>query len=161
MMTNGQKGAYQRYLDAKFKPTPNGRYSASALAEMQLAFLDALKSNDPLPIEMQQHLSFAFADLCAGFSNELLTIPFRGSMKPIKTKLQEDAIRYLRWVKDGRIDDPLAVENIAQWYGVGERQVRRWVADWADRPTPKLHEDFGEKTVIAAAKQSGARYYKW
>lgn len=161
MKSSESDNVYSRYLDAKCRPTPNGRYSTSALADMQLAIRDAFKGDGPLPSEMRRDLLFAFDDLCAGIANELLMLPFRGTMKPIRRHLQEDAIRYLRWVEDGRISDPLAVHNVAQWYGVSERTVRRWVSDWGVKPTPGLHGDFGKDLVITAAKESGARYYKW
>jgi HD domain len=153
---------YARYLDAKLKPTPNGRYQPSEIAEMQCAMFEALKTGEPIPSEMQMHLSFAFENLCAGIPDELFMLPFNGGQaKPIRKHLQGDAIRYLRWVKDGKISDGRPIQNIADWYGVERRSVSRWVKEWGDKPTPGLHEDFGEDVVKCAAIQSGKRYYKW
>lgn len=42
-----------RYLDAMCLPTPDGELTPEAIREMQLAMLDALRSDAPLPTEMR------------------------------------------------------------------------------------------------------------
>ena len=92
-----KRTAYSRYLDAKAKPTPNGKLSSGSLFDMQRALLDALRSGQPLPIEMQRDLAFSFEELVTGNQPELLTV-LRGAGKPdptLKRYLRKEAIRYL------------------------------------------------------------------
>jgi hypothetical protein len=132
---------------------------------MQRSIFELLATGQPLPDEVRNHLLFAFENLCAGARDEIL-IPVRSKKggapgKPIKQHLQTNAIRYLRWVEAGRITDPNAVKMVAAAYDVTEKTVANWVSDWSERPTPDLHEDFGEDTVRRLMIIAGSRYKQW
>ena len=154
---------YTRYLDAKCLPTPDGKYTPDALNEMQQAILDVLRSDDPLPDEMRRDLAFAFEYLCAGITYDLLTPIKRpgGRKPPIGKHMQEAAIRYLRWVEDGRISDPRPIATVAQAYQVEERTVRNWRDAWRERPTPSLDDAFGHEQVTEFMKVTGKKYRRF
>lgn len=108
--------------------------------------LDALRAGEPLPNEMRVHLAFAFEYLCKGIAYDLLTPVKRpgGREAPIATHAQKEAIRYLRWCEDGRIQDANAVRSVANAYDVEERTVRGWRTKWKNNPTPELFEECGD-----------------
>ncbi|MBK6355380.1 MAG: hypothetical protein IPF44_00915 [Betaproteobacteria bacterium] len=129
-----KRTAYSRYLDAKAKPTPNGKLSSGSLFDMQRALLDALRSGQPLPIEMQRDLAFSFEELVTGNQPELLTV-LRGAGKPdptLKRYLRKEAIRYLRWVSDGRINDKTPLKTVARSFGVTAKAVETWIDAFSD-----------------------------
>jgi hypothetical protein len=158
-----------RYLDAKCldtvadERTGEHRHTVEAIAEMQRAILDALQSGEPLNAEMRQDLAFAFEYLCAGIAADLLTPTKRpgGREPPIAKKMQEAAIRYLRWVEDGRIADANPVATVAQSYQVEARTVRNWRSHWQDRPAPSLHDDYGPEQVTRFMKVVGGQYRRF
>ena len=161
--TTKQKSPYGRYLDAKVGRLETGEFSPHIAEKMQRAFLDALRSRDPLPDEMRVELAFAFEYVCAGYSPELLTPIKRpgGREPPIAKHLQSNAIQYLRWCDDGRISDVSPTKTVSNAYNVGARTVRSWVRAWAGIPTPELHEDYGAKEVTAFMKVSGKQYKRF
>lgn len=132
----------RRYDDAVSLPTPGGVHTPQAIAEMQLAILEALRSGEPLPDEMRLHLTLAFEYLCAGVAFDLITPVKRpgGRQPPIARHLQAAAIRYLRWVEDGRIDDQAPVSTIAAAYGVSTRAVGYWKSQWKGQGTPPVYQ---------------------
>ena len=155
--------AYTHYLDAKSLPTPDGKYSSDALSKMQLAFRDALRGDGQLPDEMRQELAFAFEYLCAGIAVDLL-LPVKrpgGREAPIAKHMQEAAIRYLRWVEDGRIVDAKLIATVAQSFDVDQRTVRNWRTSWRDRPTPGLYEEYGANEVTNFMKATGKQYRRF
>lgn len=155
--------AYRHYLDAKCLPTPDGRYTPDAVVGMQQAILGVLRSNDQLPNEMRQDLAFAFEHLCTGIAVDLLTPTKRpgGREPPIAKIMQEAAIRYLRWVDDGRLTDARPIATVAQSFQVAERTVRNWRKSWIGRPTPSLHDDFGQEEVTMIMKATGKQYRRF
>lgn len=150
MKAKGDK-AYAAYLDAKCLPTSESetgehRYTPEAIEGMQRAILDALRADGPLAGEIRDHLAFAFEEVCVGIESDLLS-PVRrghGRERPIAKHMQAAAIRYLRWVKDGRIKDKRPTAKVAEAYGVTDRAVRGWMRAWGTRPTPGIDEAFGE-----------------
>ena len=129
-----KKTAYSRYLDAKAKPTPKGKLSSGSLFDMQKALMDALRSGQPLPIEMQMDLAFSFEELVTGNQPELLTV-LRGPGKPdptLKRYLRKEAIRYLRWVSDGHINDKTPLKTVARSFGVTAKAVEIWIKDFSE-----------------------------
>lgn len=158
-----------RYLDAKLLPTQADEitgehgHTAEALAEMQRAILDALRSTEPLDGEMRRDLAFAFEYLCAGIAADLLTPTKRpgGREPPIAKKMQEAAIRYLRWVEDGRIADANPVATVARSYKVEARTVRNWRAQWQGKPAPSLYDDYGPDQVASFMQAVGGQYRRF
>ncbi len=145
--------AYAAYLDAKWclptvldEETGEHRYTPEAIGGMQRAILYALRADGPLPEEIRMDLAFAFEEICAGIFSDLLTPVKRGGgrERPIAKHMQADAIRYLRWVEDGRIQDRSPTKTVAEAYEVGERTVRNWQTAWGDIPTPSINEVLGE-----------------
>ena len=126
------KLAASRYLDAISTPTPNGQYSQSAISTMQNAIFDALRSGDPLPGDMRFDLACAFEELIRGVQPVLLSAQ-RGPGRPehpINKLLRKDAIRYIRWVADGRIVDANPIAAVARAFGVHTKTVELWLAEW-------------------------------
>lgn len=151
--------AYERYLDARSMPAPQGEYSPAALAEMQAAMLAALQSGDPLPDEMRLHLCFAFENLCEGVAFDFITPVKRpGGREPLIAKMtQEAAIRYLHWCDDGRIQDPSPPGSVGVAYRVSTRTVLNWRKAWGEKPIPSLLSlgNYGEVNQTAEAAWVG------
>jgi hypothetical protein len=169
MSNQPSRKAYADYLDAKSLPTQKDestgehRYTVEAIAKLQMAILDALRSDAPLPDEMRQDLAFSFEYLCEGVAADLLTpIKRRGGREPpIAKKMQEAAIRYLRWVESGRIADAEPIATVSMSFQVEQRTVRNWRASWRDRPTPSLHDDYGPEHVTMFMKAIGGQYRRF
>lgn len=153
----------RRYLDAVYLPTPSGQCSARAISEMQWAMLEALRSTEPLPDEMRSRLCFAFENVCAGVFDELLQpLPSPGQpVPPILRHMQEAAIRYLRWVEDGRIEDHQPKKTVAACYGVTEKTVGNWLDSWDGKQVSDLFDDFQKPEVVKKFMlATGGRYPK-
>lgn len=167
MKAKGDK-AYAAYLDAKCLPTiPNEtgehRYTPEAISKMQLAILDALRSDGPIPGEIRDHLAFAFEDICEGFTSDLLSPVKRGGgrERPFAKKLQAVAIRYLRWVEDGRIDDRRPTATVAEAYDVTTKTVRNWKKAWNETPIPESYEEYGPDAVTRFMRATGKQYRRF
>jgi hypothetical protein len=160
--------AYADYLNARFlstdsDPSEGEEYTPVALAGMQRAMLDALQSDGPLPDEMRLHLAFSFEHLCAGIASNLLTPVKRpgGRENPIAKHMQAAAIRYLRWVEGGLIQDNHPTSSVAKAYSVETRTVRNWQNAWRDLPTPGIHEEYGADVVTRFMKATGKQYRRF
>lgn len=167
MKTKGDK-AYADYLDAKCLPTRESEtgehcYTPEAIEGMQRAILDALRADGPIPDEIRDHLAFAFEEICAGIESDLLTPVKRGGgrERPIAKRMQAVAIRYLRWVADGRIEDRRPTSTVAEAYGVTDRTVRGWNEAWRALPTPGLAEEFGADAVARFMRATGGQYRRF
>ena len=138
-------------------------HSPEAVDEMQAAILDALRTGEPLPAEMQRHLSLAFEYLQAGIAHLLLTPVKRpgGREAPILKHLQIDALRYLKWCEDGRIADVRPLSTIGTAYGVATKTVRNWRSHWEGTVLPEAPPHFGQQDVRAALQASGAAYHRF
>lgn len=125
-------------------------------SKMQFAVLQALKSGEPLPDEIRRDLAIAFEDLCAGVASDLLTpVRQRGRPhRPIKRHLQEAAIRYLRWVEDGRIADNQAIKTVASRYRVTEQTVITWQRNWEGKPTPFIAAELVEEEAESVEREA-------
>jgi hypothetical protein len=157
------RNPYRRYVDAKCLPSPGVEYSREAVAGMQLAMLDMLRSGEAIPEEMRLHLTLAFEYICAGVEFDLVT-PIKtagGREPPILKHTQEGGIRYLRWCEDKRIIDPSPISTVATAYQVGTRTVRNWYAKWGSRATPPLLEDFLAEHVVSFMRASGKHYQRF
>lgn len=161
--------AYAAYLDAKFLPTRadeltgEHKYSPEAIEGMQRAILDALRADGPLPEEIRTDLAFAFEETCAGIASDLLQPVKRrgGRERPIAKHMQAAAIRYLRWVEDGRINDDKPTSTVADAFGVNARTVRNWKEAWRDSSTPSIDDEFGAEAVAKFMKAIGAQYRRF
>lgn len=160
---NKTRTPYNRYLDAKMLPTPEGHYSPPAMREMQAAMLDALRTDKPLPPEMRRDLSFAFEYLCEGIAYDLLTPVKRsgGREAPIAKHTQEAAIRYLRWCAYRQIPNTEAVRTVAAAYDVEERTVRGWINKWQDKSVSPFFEDWGDTAILNSIKATGKAYRRF
>lgn len=154
---------HTRYLDAACDAGNVGSYTKENILLMQQAMRDALHSRDPLPDEMRSHLALAFEFLCNGFEYDLLTpaVSRGGRENPVAMQAQEAAIRYLRWVGDGRITDQFPVRSVASAYKVTERTVRNWIKSWSSKPTPPILEEFGADGVDRFMKATGKQYHRF
>jgi hypothetical protein len=160
--------AFSAYIDAKMLPTHEGEsgehtYTPDAIKSMQLAILDALRADGPLPGEIRDHLAFAFEEICAGIESDLLTPVKRagGRERPIAKHMQSGAIRYLRWVEDGLISDKHPTATVAGAYGVTDRTVRGWNKAWRGMPTPEISEEFGAEEVTNFMISIGKQYRRF
>lgn len=167
MKAKGDK-AYAAYLDAKCLPTipsetGEHRYTPEAIEGMQRAILAALRSDAPVDDEIRMDLAYAFECICAGLPSELLQPMKRyGGRDPvIAGHMQGAAIRYLRWVEDGRIEDRHPISTVAQAYDVTTRTVRNWSRAWQDSPTPGIYEEYGSDEVTRFMKATGGSYRRY
>lgn len=76
---------------------------------------------------------------------------------PAIRKTLEAAIRYLRWVADGKISDDHAVATVAEHYKVREEKVRGWVDAWSG-VSLAAHADYRPDDVIRQMKISGRQF---
>jgi nucleoside 2-deoxyribosyltransferase len=70
---------------------------------------------------------------------------------------QEAAIRYLRWVDEGRIADASPIATVAEHYRLRPAAVERWVAAWAAVSLPS-RADYEADDVVRQMKISGRQY---
>lgn len=70
---------------------------------------------------------------------------------------QEAALRYLRWVEDGRIVDPAPQATVAGHYQVTPATVAQWQAAWAAMPLASS-ADYRPDDVIRQMKIGGRQY---
>lgn len=160
--------SYAHYLEAKCLPTNESKtgehcYTPEAIEGMQRAILDALRAGGPLPDEIRDHLALAFEEICVGIKSDLLSPVKRGGgrERPIAKHLQAAAIRYLRWVEDGRIEDKRPTATVAEAYGVTDRAVRGWKSAWRTLPTPGFIEEFGADEVAKIMRATGEQYHRF
>ena len=127
-----KKRAYERYLEAVDKRIKNERIDDFVTGEIQLSILEALRDHvtwcrnpsksQPLPEEMAFELVIYFRDLVAGFTN-IYTTPNKkdkidGSFgrQPDEKICIKHAIKYLRYVESGRIEDDHPIDTIMSNY---------------------------------------------
>jgi nucleoside 2-deoxyribosyltransferase len=95
----------------------------------------------------------------AGAPSDLL-LPVKPSDLPedpaIKSA-QEAAIRYLRWVGDGRIGDRNPITTVADQYEVKPEAVQRWIDAWSETSTASEAE-YRPDDVIRQMKIKGRQY---
>lgn len=169
MTTNSSRKAYADYLDAKCLPTQvdvstgEHRYTAEAILKMQLAILDALRSGGPVDDEIRMDLAYAFECICAGLPSDLLQPMKRyGGREPVIARhMQGAAIRYLRWVEDGQIEDKHPISTVAKAYDVTTKTVTNWNRAWQDLPTPGIYEEYGPDAVTRFMKAIGGSYRRY
>ena len=70
---------------------------------------------------------------------------------------QEAALRYLRWVADGRIGDPSPQATVAEHYRITPATVAQWVAAWAALPLA-ASADYTPEDVVRQMKIGGRQY---
>lgn len=161
-------GAYAAYLDAKCLPTRGSEtgehcYTPEAIEGMQRAILNALRADGPIPSEIRDHLAFAFEEICAGIKSDLLSPVKRGGgrERPIAKHMQAAAIRYLRWVEEGRIQDKRPTATVAEAYDVTDSAVRGWKRAWRTLPTPGIADEFGTNEVAKFMRATGRQYRRF
>jgi len=76
---------------------------------------------------------------------------------PLARKAIEAAIRYLRWVEEGRIADSNAIATVADQYKVREELVREWLEAWSGIPLTS-HADLRPDDVARQMKISGRQF---
>lgn len=77
--------------------------------------------------------------------------------EPRARAAQEAAMRYLRWVADGRISDPDPLATVAKQYEVGQETMRQWQAAWAAVPVASS-PDYRPDDVVRLMMISGRQY---
>lgn len=169
MSSQPSRKAYADYLDAKSLPTQKDertgehRYTVEAIAKMQMAILDALRCDGPVDDEIRMDLAYAFECICAGLPSDLLQplIRYGGRESVIAKRMQGAAIRYLRWVEDGRIEDKEPIFSVAEAYDVTTKTVTNWNRAWRDSPTPGIYEEYGPDAVARFMKAVGGSYRRY
>jgi nucleoside 2-deoxyribosyltransferase len=76
---------------------------------------------------------------------------------PLARKAIEAAIRYLRWVEEGKIDDSSAIATVADQYKVKDNAVRDWIDVWSGISLAS-HADLRPDDVARQMKISGRQY---
>ncbi|MDP1605336.1 MAG: nucleoside 2-deoxyribosyltransferase [Rhodocyclaceae bacterium] len=76
---------------------------------------------------------------------------------PLARKAVEAAIRYLRWVADGKIDDGKAIATVADQYKVREETVQGWINGWSGISLAS-HADYRPDDVVRQMKISGRQF---
>jgi nucleoside 2-deoxyribosyltransferase len=76
---------------------------------------------------------------------------------PLARQAIEAAIRYLRWVADGRIADGNAFATVADHYKVREEKVRGWIDAWSGI-TLAAHPDSRPDDIVRQMKISGRQF---
>lgn len=76
---------------------------------------------------------------------------------PLARNAIEAAIRYLRWVGDGRIADGEAIATVAAQYKVREEKVRGWIEAWSGIALA-AHPDCRPDDIVRQMKISGRRF---
>jgi len=76
---------------------------------------------------------------------------------PLARTAIEAAIRYLRWVADGRIVDGRAVATVAAQYKVGEEKVQSWIAAWSGIALA-AHPDCRPDDIVRQMRISGRQF---
>jgi hypothetical protein len=73
---------------------------------------------------------------------------------------QESALRYLRWVAEGRIADRDPVATVADQYEVKRETVRDWIAAWSATSTAST-ADYLPDDVVRQMRVSGRQYRRF
>jgi nucleoside 2-deoxyribosyltransferase len=98
----------------------------------------------------------------AGSPSDLL-LPAKASGVPEDPAIkgaQEAAIRYLRWVGDGRINDQNPITTVADQYEVKPEIVRQWSDAWSGTSTDSEIE-YRPDDVIRQMKIKGRQYRRF
>ena len=175
-----KKRAYERYLEAVDKRIKNERIDDFVTGEIQLSILEALRDHvtwcrnpsksRPLPEEMAFELVIYFRDLVAGFTN-IYTTPNKkdkidGSFgrQPDEKICIKHAIKYLRYVESGRIEDDHPIDTIMSNYSgnsVKDKLSVKTIEKWSKDPllTNMRSDDLDPGLVISFMEFSG-NYYR-
>ena len=175
-----KKRAYERYLEAVDKRIKNERIDDFVTGEIQLSILEALRDHvtwcrnpsksKPLPEEMAFELVIYFRDLVAGFTN-IYTTPNKkdkidGSFgrQPDEKICIKHAIKYLRYVESGRIEDDHPIDTIMSNYSgnsVKDKLSVKTIEKWSKDPllTNMRSDDLDPGLVISFMEFSG-NYYR-
>ena len=175
-----KKRAYERYLEAVDKRIKNERIDDFVTGEIQLSILEALRDHvtwcrnpsksRPLPEEMAFELVIYFRDLVAGFTN-IYTTPNKkdkidGSFgrQPDEKICIKHAIKYLRYVESGRIEDDHPIDTIMSNYSgnsVKDKLSVKTIEKWSKDPllTKMRSDDLDPGLVISFMEFSG-NYYR-
>ena len=76
---------------------------------------------------------------------------------PLARKSIEAAIRYLRWVDEGKIADGNAIATVADQYKIREETVREWLDAWSGIFLVS-HADYRPDDVARQMKMSGRQF---
>ena len=175
-----KKRAYERYLEAVDKRIKNERIDDFVTGEIQLSILEALRDHvtwcrnpsksQPLPEEMAFELVIYFRDLVAGFTN-IYTTPNKkdkidGSFgrQPDEKICIKHAIKYLRYVESGKIEDDHPIDTIMSNYSgnsVKDKLSVKTIEKWSKDPllTNMRSDDLDPGLVISFMEFSG-NYYR-
>jgi nucleoside 2-deoxyribosyltransferase len=89
---------------------------------------------------------------------QLMPVQAMGLPKdPVAKDAQEAAIRYLRWVEEGRISDQNSIATVADQYKVKAEAVHQWIDTWAGTSTATQVE-YRPDDVTLRMKISGRQY---
>ncbi len=77
--------------------------------------------------------------------------------KPLVRQAIESAIRYLRWVDEGKIDDADAVARVADHYKVREQTVQAWLVAWSGIAVTS-QADYRPDDIVRQMKISGRQF---
>ena len=92
-----------------------------------------------------------------GGSRETSSLASKLPDNPLARKAIEAAIRYLRWVEEGRIVDGAPIAAVADQFKVKEETVREWLEAWTGISLAS-HADLRPDDVARQMKISGRQY---
>ncbi len=92
-----------------------------------------------------------------GGNRESSSLAYKLPDNPLARKAIEAAIRYLRWVEEGRIADTGAIATVADQYKVRESVVREWIDAWSGVSLASS-ADLRPDDVARQMKISGRQY---
>lgn len=159
------KGIEVHTIDISEAPKSKGdlEYTIGARREIQQAFLDILKGNDPIPPEMRGRLAWAFENICAGVEDEIF-IPYKRSgppVTPVGEALKFAAFHYKYACDNNVIIDHNPKQTIAEAYGVNVKTVENWLKKTTVTDFSGISDEFSmAKHIEAMLKINGLHYKK-
>lgn len=142
--------AHKRYKEAKEERRAGGRATHQATRRIQksisdicLAYVYAKTAGEAVtfPQEVASKLAFLFGDLATGHQVELVSAQ-RGRGRPRTSfsveEAQKMAVRYVRAVRRGWIEDPHPVSTVMKHFRIDDATWRRWQKNHSEASTADI-----------------------
>jgi hypothetical protein len=146
----------RRFRDAAYSETPGGKYSASALMEIQKALHEWACSDDPIDPEMRMFFRAALEEVVKHRRSPQLFEPLVTS-RPTEIRDETALIPAVRYAiaagGAGSVGRGAAVREIAREFRVTERAVRVWLTTLQVEPGEDIGIDRRRALMVRAAKR--------